>query len=175
MVKRIYCLFVAVLLMGAAIFISYIPNALAEEAATTEVKIIKCSDVVAMPVQELEPKEPEQIKIDTPYEDEALYIKQICEELEYENWQMAFAIARLESGNFKTLPINHNWGGLSVNEKPITYQDNYEGCVAFVKLLKKYEQYNTPEELGKIWCPVNNNWASLVSQLMNETKISKEE
>ena len=86
-------------------------------------------------------------------------------------WEIPLAIARLETGWFKSNAyINgNNPGGMSRNEKPIYYDTIEEGVEAFISnLANNYFAIglDTPEEIGKKYCPVNPEWASLVRQLM---------
>lgn len=86
-------------------------------------------------------------------------------------WEIPLAIARLETGWFKSNAyINgNNPGGMSRNEKPIKYDTIEEGVEAFISnLANNYFAIglDTPEEIGKKYCPVNPEWASLVRQLM---------
>lgn len=101
-------------------------------------------------------------------------IQNFCEEMEYDNWLLAFAISRLETGNFTSKAyLSGNWGGLSVNEVPIDYHgDFYKGLEEYINLLIRYEEqgYDTPEKIGAKWCPLNPEWAKLVNQIMQETE-----
>ena len=58
---------------------------------------------------------------------------------------------------------------MSRNEKPIKYDTIEEGVEAFISnLANNYFAIglDTPEEIGKKYCPVNPEWAGLVRQLM---------
>ena len=81
------------------------------------------------------------------------------------------AIAKLETGHFTSAAYlqGNNVGGMSVNEVPMTFDSLTEGVDAFVKNLT--DNYfalgmDTPEEIGSKYCPVNPEWANVVSQLM---------
>lgn len=86
-------------------------------------------------------------------------------------WEIPLAIARLETGWFTSNAYvnKNNPGGLSRNEVPISFDTIEEGVEAFISNLA--ENYfaiglDTPEEIGKKYCPVNPEWASLVRDLM---------
>lgn len=86
-------------------------------------------------------------------------------------WEIPLAIARLETGWFKSNAyINgNNPGGMSRNEKPIKYDTIEEGVEAFISnLANNYFAIglDTPEEIGKKYCPVNPEWASLIRKMM---------
>lgn len=86
-------------------------------------------------------------------------------------WEIPLAIARLETGWFKSNAyINgNNPGGMSRNEKPIKYDTIEEGVEAFVSnLANNYFAIglDTPEEIGKKYCPINPKWPSLIRQMM---------
>ena len=82
------------------------------------------------------------------------------------------SIARLETGNFTSdAYVNgHNWGGISINEKPLVYESEEDGVIAFVNLMQSYydKGLRTPEEIGKKYCPINSEWSNLVKKIMNE-------
>lgn len=87
------------------------------------------------------------------------------------SFDIALAIARLETGNFTShaYKYKNNPGGLSVNEKPMSFSTIEEGVDAFVgNLSKNYIQkgLTTVEAIGKKYCPKNPKWAKLVRSLM---------
>lgn len=87
------------------------------------------------------------------------------------SFDIALAIARLETGNFTShaYKYKNNPGGLSINEKPMTFSTIEEGVDAFVgNLSKNYIQkgLTTVEAIGKKYCPSNPKWAKLVRSLM---------
>lgn len=97
-------------------------------------------------------------------------IKNVCEFYDVP-FDIALAIARLETGWFTSNAyINkNNVGGLSKNEVPISFDSIDEGVEAFVRNLdKNYISIglDTPEEIGKKYCPVDPNWGSKVRSLM---------
>lgn len=84
---------------------------------------------------------------------------------------IVLAIARLETGNFTSYAylVGNNPGGMSVNEVPIFYASIEEGVEAMVSnLANNYFAIGltTPELIGQKYCPVNQNWAYLVRNLM---------
>lgn len=86
-------------------------------------------------------------------------------------YELVLAIARLETGWFKSSAYiyGNNPGGLSVNEVPIVFNSIDEGVDAFVKnLSRNYFSIglDTPELIGKKYCPVNPEWAIMVRELM---------
>lgn len=87
------------------------------------------------------------------------------------SFDIALAIARLETGNFTShaYKYKNNPGGLSINEKPMSFSTIEEGVNAFVgNLSKNYIQkgLTTVEAIGKKYCPSNPKWAKLVRSLM---------
>lgn len=93
-----------------------------------------------------------------------------CEEYGVD-FKIALAIARLETGWFKSDAYIHrnNPGGLSRNEKPIAFATIEDGVEAFVgNLARGYfgQGLNTPETIGRKYCPVDPSWASKVRALM---------
>ena len=88
-------------------------------------------------------------------------------------YDIAMAIARLETGHFKSYAFRekNNPGGLSRNEVPMSFDTIDDGVEAFVgNLGRNYISIglDTPEKIGKKYCPVNPNWANLVRSLMEE-------
>lgn len=84
---------------------------------------------------------------------------------------IVLGIARLETGNFTSYAylVGNNPGGMSVNEVPIIYGSIEEGVEAMVSnLAHNYFAIGltTPELIGQKYCPVNQNWAYLVRNLM---------
>ena len=84
---------------------------------------------------------------------------------------VVLGIARLETGNFTSYAylVGNNPGGMSVNEVPIFYGSIEEGVEAMVNnLAHNYFAIGltTPELIGQKYCPVNQNWANLVRNLM---------
>lgn len=97
-------------------------------------------------------------------------IKHVCESYGVP-FDIALAIARLETGWFKSNAYlnKNNVGGLSRNEKPISFDSIDEGVEAFVlNLANNYIAIglDTPEEIGRKYCPVNPEWAATVRKLM---------
>lgn len=87
------------------------------------------------------------------------------------SFDIALAIARLETGNFTSnaYKYKNNPGGLSINEKPMSFSTIEEGVDAFVgNLSKNYIQkgLTTVEAIGEKYCPKNPKWAKLVRSLM---------
>lgn len=86
---------------------------------------------------------------------------------------IALAIARLETGHFKSPAFReyHNVGGVSIDEVPVAYESLEDGVDDFVQnLAKNYfgKGYDTIEKIGEKYCPVNPNWASEVKKIMEE-------
>lgn len=111
-------------------------------------------------------KEKKKVKNNTIQEK----IKISCEFYEVD-YDIALAIARLETGHFKSYAylVGNNPGGLSKNEKPMKFASKDEGVDRFIKNLKigYFDKgLDTPEKIGKKYCPVNPNWANLVEQIM---------
>lgn len=87
------------------------------------------------------------------------------------SFDIVLAIARLETGWFTSNAyVNYNNpGGLSVNETPMYFNTIEEGVEAFVSnLANNYFAIglDTPEEIGAKYCPVNPEWAGMVTSLM---------
>lgn len=86
---------------------------------------------------------------------------------------LLISISRLETGNWESYAYKdlNNWGGLSIEGQPMTFDSKEEGCKAFVEMMKRYyfdEGLTSVEEIGEKYCPVNPEWADLVRELMNE-------
>mgnify|MGYP000367889339 FL=1 len=86
-------------------------------------------------------------------------------------FSIVLAIARLETGWFTSdaYLYRNNPGGLSRNEVPLSFSSKDVGVDRFVKNLKENyfdEGLDTPYEIGQKYCPVNPDWANMVSRLM---------
>lgn len=97
-------------------------------------------------------------------------IYKACERY-YVPFSIVLAIARLETGWFTSdaYLYRNNPGGLSRNEVPLSFSSKDAGVDKFVKNLKENyfdEGLNTPYEIGQKYCPVNPDWANMVSRLM---------
>lgn len=113
-------------------------------------------------VEQIEP-EPKELTIEDK-------IGLACNQYEV-SFDIALAIARLETGNFTShaYKYKNNPGGLSINEKPMSFSTIEEGVDAFVgNLSRNYIQkgLTTVEAIGKKYCPSNPKWAKLVRSLM---------
>lgn len=119
-----------------------------------------------------------QILGDTSSQSEAVYgegtieskIVEACNRYGIDS-SVVLGIARLETGNFTSYAylVGNNPGGMSVNEVPIIYASIEEGVEAMVSnLAHNYFAIGltTPELIGQKYCPVNQNWAYLVRNLM---------
>lgn len=86
--------------------------------------------------------------------------------------ELALAIAKLETGRFTSEAYlnGNNVGGLSDNEIPRSYQTLEEGVAAFIDCLETYYEagLTTPEEIAESYCPVNADWAEVVTMIMKE-------
>lgn len=120
----------------------------------------------------------QQILGDTSSKSEAVYgagtieskIVEACNRYGIDS-SVVLGIARLETGNFTSYAylVGNNPGGMSVNEVPIFYASIEEGVEAMVSnLAHNYFAIGltTPELIGQKYCPVNQNWAYLVRNLM---------
>lgn len=120
----------------------------------------------------------QQILGDTSSKSEAVYgagiieskIVEACNRYGIDS-SVVLGIARLETGNFTSYAylVGNNPGGMSVNEVPIIYASIEEGVEAMVSnLAHNYFAIGltTPELIGQKYCPVNQNWAYLVRNLM---------
>ena len=93
-----------------------------------------------------------------------------CDEYDIPS-DIPLAIARLETGHFtsRAYKEGNNVGGMSIDEQPISYETLEEGVEAFVEnLAENYfeEGLDTPEKIGKKYCPANEQWAEIVKELM---------
>lgn len=131
------------------------------------------------------PDQTEKVPVMTVYADNAVadtsvympsvqeMIVMACEEHGVDH-EIAMAIAKLETGCFTSDAFlkGNNVGGLSDNEVPRTYSTIEEGVNAFVEnLTVNYfgKGLNTPEQIGKKYCPGNAKaWAENVRLLMEE-------
>ena len=98
-------------------------------------------------------------------------IKEACEYYGI-RYDIVLAIARLETGWFtsEAYIYGNNPGGLSKNEKPISFDSIDEGVEAFVfNLANNYFAIglDTPEKIGSKYCPIDPNWAIMVEELMS--------
>lgn len=120
----------------------------------------------------------QQILGDTSSKSEAVYgagtieskIVEACNRYRIDS-SIVLGIARLETGNFTSYAylVGNNPGGMSVNEVPIFYDSIEEGVEDMVSnLAHNYFAIGltTPELIGQKYCPVNQNWAYLVRNLM---------
>lgn len=65
----------------------------------------------------------------------------------------------------------NNFGGLSENEKPLSFGSKEEGLEAYIEnMVTNYfdEGLKTPEQIGSKYCPVNPDWATLINELKEE-------
>ena len=88
-------------------------------------------------------------------------------------YDIALAIAKLDTGHFTSDAFleGNNPGGMSIDEVPIEYNSIDEGVNAFVlNLADNYfgQGLTTAKEIGKKYCPCNNNWARTVEKIMEE-------
>lgn len=86
-------------------------------------------------------------------------------------FDICLATARLETGWFTSdaYLYRNNPGGLSRNEVPLSFSSKDVGVDRFVKNLKENyfdEGLDTPYEIGQKYCPVDPDWANMVSRLM---------
>lgn len=113
--------------------------------------------------EEPEPATKEELSIEE-------MIRDTCEEYGID-YKIVLAIARLETGWFNSDAYLHgnNPGGLSINEVPMVFDTREEGVDAFIyNLASNYFALglDTPEEIGRKYCPVNPTWSSVVRELM---------
>lgn len=100
-------------------------------------------------------------------------IKTACEKHRIDG-DISLAIARLETGHFTSEAFlnGNNVGGISENEIPLTYETIEDGVEHFVSNLSQNyfgKGLNTPEQIGKKYCPGNAKaWAENVRLLMEE-------
>lgn len=97
-------------------------------------------------------------------------IKQACKRHNVP-YRLALAISKLETGHFKSYAYRakNNPGGLSKNERPISFATIEQGVEAFISNLDKNyirKGLDTPEKIGRKYCPVNPRWAYMVRSLM---------
>lgn len=124
---------------------------------------------------EIKPSEPQNndLSEDNSKVEELTVEEQIalkCDEYDIPS-EIPLAIAKLETGHFtsRAYKEGNNVGGLSVDEVPLEYDSLDEGVDAFVSnLAENYfaEGLTTPEEIGKKYCPTNENWAEIVNEIM---------
>lgn len=97
-------------------------------------------------------------------------IKEACEGYGIPS-ELPLAISVLETGWWSSdaYIYGNNPGGMSINEVPIVYGSIDEGVDAFVSNLA--DNYfglglDTPEEIGAKYCPVDPEWGSKVTAIM---------
>lgn len=100
-------------------------------------------------------------------------LKNYAEELECDMPVIVMmSIARYETGNFTSdaYIYGHNWGGISINEKPVSYESEEAGVIAYINLMQSYYEkgLDTLEKIGERYCPINNDWAKNVKKIMRE-------
>lgn len=117
----------------------------------------------------LEIEELEDIIPTTTYEKAKADIKIICDENDL-NFQIVFAICRLETGNFtsKAFLECNNYCGISRAEVPVAYKTKEQGLEAMRTTMLMYKGMSV-DQMSKKYCPVNaKNWATSVKQLIIE-------
>lgn len=90
------------------------------------------------------------------------------------DYKLAVAVARLETGNFKSSAFvkGHNWGGIG-SHGPKKYENEEVGFEAYMKLIGNYyKKYGDDiESMAKRYCPGNaTKWAKAVRNIMKEVK-----
>ena len=91
---------------------------------------------------------------------------------------MLYAIARHETGNFKSRLFveNNNPGGIKDFDSAsgwASYGSEFEGIMEMARLIRRgYYNYglDTPEEIGAKYCPDGTDWAGAIRRLMKEGK-----
>lgn len=91
---------------------------------------------------------------------------------------MLYAIARHETGNFKSRLFveNNNPGGIKDSDSAsgwASYGSEFEGIMEMARLIRRgYYNYglDTPEEIGAKYCPDGTDWAGAIRRLMKEGK-----
>lgn len=91
---------------------------------------------------------------------------------------MLYAIARHETGNFKSRLFveNNNPGGIKDSDSAsgwASYDSEFEGIMEMARLIRRgYYNYglDTPEEIGAKYCPDGTDWAGAIRRLMKEGK-----
>lgn len=97
-------------------------------------------------------------------------IKQACKKYDIDS-DIPLAISILETGWWSSdaYIYGNNPGGMSINEVPIIYDSIDDGVDAFVSNLA-YNYFriglDTPEEIGSKYCPIDPEWSSKVSAIM---------
>jgi len=83
---------------------------------------------------------------------------------------LAISVSRLETGNWNNIDKHFNFGGLSINEKPMSFDSEVEGLEKYINLLKWYQKQgmDTPEKMAKVYCPMNTEWSKRVRNIMKE-------
>lgn len=103
------------------------------------------------------------------YEQAKIDIFEACEARGLD-FNLAFAIARLETGNFtsKAFLEYNNYGGISRKEKPLRYETPEDGLNAYMVTLEAYKGMSV-DKMSKKYCPGNAvNWAKSVKSIMKE-------
>lgn len=126
-----------------------------EEDVEPEPKVVKEVKNPIGPVKELTMQE---------------HIKEACEDYKIP-YELPLAISILETGWWSSdaYIYGNNPGGMSINEVPIIYDSIDDGVDAFVSnLAHNYFRIglDTPEEIGAKYCPVDPEWSSKVSAIM---------
>ena len=88
------------------------------------------------------------------------------------DYNMLYAIARLETGNFTSSLFvnNHNPGGMRSSSGWLSYDSDFEGIMEMARLIRRNyldQGLTTLEEIGSKYCPnTAENWAVKVRALM---------
>lgn len=88
------------------------------------------------------------------------------------DYNMLYAIARLETGNFTSSLFvnNHNPGGMKGSSGWLSYDSDFEGIMEMARLIRRSyldQGLTTVEEIGSKYCPnTAENWAAKVRSLM---------
>ena len=96
---------------------------------------------------------------------------QVAAEVYGIDYNMLYAIARLETGNFTSYLFknNNNPGGIKSGSGWAKYDTQFQGIMEMARLLKRnYIDYGltTPELIGPKYCPDSDTWAQKVRSLM---------
>lgn len=148
------------LLIGIAILIVGCSHKEEPPQAAVEVSVEPTQKVVEESTPTVE-----EVEFDNHYDHLIYYAAKDTEVDPY----LAIAISRLETGHYTSNAFveGYNFGGITVSSGVKRFDSLNEGLNRFITLLEWYnsEGMNTPEKMQPVYCPPNEDWDEVVSQI----------
>lgn len=83
---------------------------------------------------------------------------------------LAIAISRLETGHYTSDAFlnGYNFGGITTSNGVKSFDSLDDGLTSYIRLLEWYYDngMNTPVKMQETYCPPNDNWDDVVSEIM---------